>query len=119
MGAKWKSIMAQRTNLANKVAILGANEGWCADYVKGTYRRWFQDGLEAGSDPNLTDSLNEIGQDPDRILQAASSDDVRRAYIEATDRARELNIFGAPTFVADGEVFWGDDRLEDAVRWVS
>jgi 2-hydroxychromene-2-carboxylate isomerase len=39
------------------------------------------------------------------------------AYKEATDEARNLDVFGSPTFVVAGEVFWGDDRLEDAVRW--
>ena len=107
----------QEFDLANKVAILGARDGWCPDYVLATYRRWFQDGLEPGSEPNLSDSLKEIGRDPDRVVQEATCDDIRQAYIEATNRARELNIFGAPTFVTGGEVFWGDDRLEDAVRW--
>jgi 2-hydroxychromene-2-carboxylate isomerase len=36
----------------------------------------------------------------------------------ATARARALGIFGSPTFVADGELFWGDDRLEDAIDWL-
>ena len=48
---------------ANRIAVLGMQEGWCADYVCATYRRWFQEGLEAGSEPNLSDSLIEIGQD--------------------------------------------------------
>lgn len=104
-------------DLANRVAVVGAQEGWCPDYVRATYRRWFVDGLEAGGDPNLTESLQEIGQDPSRVVGLATSAEVGDAYDAATDQARKLNIFGSPTFVTRGEVFWGDDRLDDAIAW--
>ena len=105
------------SELANRVAVLAAMEEWCEEYVSATYRRWFVDGQEAGSEPNLSDSLREIGQDTARTISLARSDDVGRAYDAATEEARRLSIFGAPTFVTRGEVFWGDDRLEDAVAW--
>ncbi len=104
-------------DLANRIAIIGAREGWCPDYVRATYRRWFVDGYEAGSEPNVSDSLREIGQEPARVLGLAQSGEIGRAYESATDEARALGIFGVPTFVAGGELFWGDDRLEDAVKW--
>jgi 2-hydroxychromene-2-carboxylate isomerase len=104
-------------DLANRVAIVGAREGWCADYVRATYRRWFVDKLECGSEPNLSDSLREIGEDPARIIALAESAEVASEYDAATDEARRIGIFGSPTFVSGGEVFWGDDRLEDAVIW--
>lgn len=104
-------------DLANRVAIVGHREGWCRDYITATYRRWFQLGQEAGTDPNLSESLAEIGQDPARIVDLARSDEVENAYLEATDEARTLGIFGSPTFVVDGELFWGDDRMEDAISW--
>ena len=91
-------------DLANKIAVLGMQEGWCVDYVCATYRRWFQEGLEAGSEPNLSDSLTEIGQDPTRVLQLVESDQVTKAYIEQTDFAREKGIFGSPTCIVDGEL---------------
>ena len=96
---------------------MGAREGWCADYARATYRRWFVDKQECGSEPNLSDSLREIGQDPARVIALAQSDDIGNAYKGATDEARGLSIFGAPTFVTRRDVFWGDDRLEDAVTW--
>ena len=104
-------------DLANRVAIVGAQEGWCADYARATYRRWFVEHQECGMEPNLSDSLREIGEDPARIIALANSKEVGRAYEAATGEARKLGIFGAPSFVARGEVFWGDDRLEDAVTW--
>ena len=51
------------------------------------------------------------------MLTLAASEHTGRAFEAATAEARSLGIFGAPTFVTGGEMFWGDDRLEDAVRW--
>jgi 2-hydroxychromene-2-carboxylate isomerase len=102
---------------ANRVAILAGLEGWCPDYVRATYRRWFQRGEEAGKEPNLSASLREVGQEPERVLKIAASEEVSREYDKATEEARRLGIFGSPTFVVDGELFWGDDRLDDAVSW--
>lgn len=103
--------------LANRVAIVGAKEGWCADYALATYRRWFQSGLEPGTEPNLSASLNEIGQDPGRVIRDAKGDDIANALLAATGEARSLGIFGSPTFIVGGEIFWGDDRLDDALKW--
>jgi 2-hydroxychromene-2-carboxylate isomerase len=104
-------------DLANRIAVVAAAEGWCDGYTRATYRLWFNEGHEAGSEPNVSMSLKEIGQDPARVLALANSEETGRAFEAATNEARSLGIFGAPTFVTGGEVFWGDDRLEDAVRW--
>lgn len=106
-------------DLANRVAVVGRDEGWCADYARATYRRWFEAGQEAGSEPNLSASLSEIGQDPARVLEQARSDATAAAYDAATDAARGHGIFGVPSFVVEGELFWGDDRLEDALAWAA
>lgn len=107
----------QQWDVANRVAVLGAGEGWVADYAQATYRRWFEKGLEPGLDPNLSDSLREIGQDPARVLPRAASAEIGEAYEAATNDARKLGIFGAPTFAVGNEIFWGDDRLDDAIAW--
>ena len=58
-----------------------------------------------------------MGQDPARVIALAQSDAIGRAYDAATAEAKNLGIFGAPTFVTGSEIFWGDDRLDDAMRW--
>ena len=82
-------------DLANRVAIVGAQEGWCADYVRATYRRWFVEDQECGMEPNLSDSLREIGEDPRRVIPLAQSEEIARAYDGATEQARRLGIWGA------------------------
>ncbi len=104
-------------DVANRVAVLAATEGWAADYARATYRRWFEEGLEPGTDPNLSDTLREPGHDPALVLARADGDEIGAAYEAATAEARTLGIFGSPTFVVDKELFWGDDRLDDALAW--
>ena len=104
-------------DLANKIAVLAETEGWCADYVRAAYRHWFEQGHEPGSEPGLSDALRELGRDPVRVVASAQTGRIEERYQRDTEDAKALGVFGSPTFVVDGEVFWGDDRLEDAVAW--
>lgn len=103
---------------ANRVAVIAANEGWCAAYTRETYRRWFELGEPAGSEPNLSASIAKAGAEPGRVLRDADSDSAKIGLAAATEEAKALGIFGSPSFVVDSELFWGDDRLEDAIRWL-
>jgi len=103
--------------LANQVATLGVEEGWVEAYTRATYRRWFEAGQPAGEEPNLHDSLVEIGQDPVRVLEAARSDRIAAALADSTQIALALGVFGSPSFAVGREIFWGDDRLDDALDW--
>ena len=59
-----------------------------------------------------------LGLDADALLARSGADDVKSALRTATARAEQLGIYGAPSFVtADGELFWGSDRLDDALAW--
>jgi 2-hydroxychromene-2-carboxylate isomerase len=102
---------------ANRIALIGAREGWCADYVRAAYRQWFGEAKDASTEPNVSESLREVGQEPARVIALASSDQIEADLQSETEQARSLGIFGAPTFAVGQEIFWGDDRLDDAVRW--
>lgn len=103
--------------MANQVATLGVKEGWVEAYTRAAYKRWFENGEPAGEEPNLSSCLEEIGCDPSQVLAAAKTESIATALKATTDEAMALGVFGSPTFTVDGEVFWGDDRLEDAVLW--
>lgn len=102
---------------ANRVATLAAMQGWCAEFTRAAYRAWFVDKLDPGRPEVLGPILAGLGRDAARCIEAADGDEVRAEYAQQTDRARALGIFGSPSFVHGGEVFWGDDRLDDAVAW--
>jgi len=108
---------ARQSVVANQIALLGMQEGWGEAFVREAYRLWFQRGLETGGEPNVSTALREIGQEPAGVVALAAGETVKAALAAQTDRAKSLGIFGSPTFVVDGELFWGDDRLEDAISW--
>jgi 2-hydroxychromene-2-carboxylate isomerase len=109
---------AKQSIAANLVAVVGMREGWGVDFVRAAYRRWFQQGEETGSEPNLSSSLRDIGQDPGRVLALANSPAANAVLLSETEAAKQLGIFGSPTFAVGREIFWGDDRLEDAISWL-
>jgi 2-hydroxychromene-2-carboxylate isomerase len=55
--------------------------------------------------------------DPAVVLAAARGTEAKSRLRRNTEAAMGLGIFGAPTFVIDGELFWGNDRLETALEW--
>ena len=105
-------------DLANKLAILGMNEGWGIDYVISTYKRWFEQGKEPATEPNLSEILQELKLNKDEVIAQAQSTEIENKYLQNTEKAYSLGVFGSPTFIFEGEVFWGDDRLEDCIKWV-
>ena len=105
-------------DLANKVAVLGKDQGWIKEYTILTYKKWFLEHLEPGSEPNLSSTLREIGLDPDKIINLAQADEIEQKYLKNTEMAKNKGIFGSPSFTVENEVFWGDDRCEDAIKWL-
>jgi len=104
-------------DLANRIAVLGAREGWCAEFVRAFYRRWFEEG-RGGAEADLSDALSDIGVSPATAVASARGGAIGQAYEEVTMEAKLLGVFGSPTFVVGREVFWGDDRLDDAIAWL-
>jgi 2-hydroxychromene-2-carboxylate isomerase len=101
---------------ANRIATLAAREGWCAEFLRETYRTWFLEDRDPGDPDALADTLHRLGR-PATVAARADAPDVEAEFKVNTDAARTLGMFGAPNFVCEGEVFWGDDRLEDAIAW--
>ena len=63
--------------------------------------------------------LTSLGKDVDATVRKARGDDVAELLKAETDAARGHGIFGSPAFVTDGETFWGDDRLDEAIAWAT
>ena len=106
-------------DLANQLAILGMNEGWGVEYVTLTYKRWFQQGKEPAIEPNLSEILNELNLNKDEVIKNSNSANIKNQYLQNTENAYKAGVFGSPTFIYKGEVFWGDDRLEDCIKWIN
>jgi 2-hydroxychromene-2-carboxylate isomerase len=100
-----------------RVAFLAAREGWCQAFTEEAFRLHWTEGRLIGTNDNMAVALRKCGKEPDVVLPEANAPANKDALKAQTSRAIERGIFGSPSFVAGGELFWGDDRLEDALDW--
>jgi 2-hydroxychromene-2-carboxylate isomerase len=106
--------------LAARVALYGADHPWGATFTKAVYRAEFGEGRAIADAPTVPSILTQLGLDADAILRGAQADANKTRLRALSEEARSRGIFGAPTFFTeDGEMFWGNDRLEQALAWAA
>ena len=91
----------------------------CDDYSRATFHEWFVDRRAPGVGDHLERVLASLDKSAAPIIARAKSAEGERLSKQATDAARKLGIFGAPTFAIGTEIFWGDDRLQDALNFAA
>ena len=112
------AIFPQHSLLAARVACVAKRTAWLPDFARRVYRANFAEGEDISKVETLAVCLREAGQDPDEWLQRAQAPENKALLRQQTERASALGVFGAPSFVAaGGELFWGHDRLEEALAW--
>jgi 2-hydroxychromene-2-carboxylate isomerase len=105
----------QNTLLAARVALVGLEEGWGEDFSRAIYRAEFAEGCNIGDPAAVAQIVGALGHDSKAALARAQSDEIKGRLRAETEEAQRLGIFGAPNFIARGELFWGNDRLEQAL----
>ncbi len=103
--------------IAARVACIGASEPWGPEFVRATYHANFVEDRDIGTPEVVGTILTGLDQDASALLARAETADVKAALRANTDAAVALGVFGAPSFVVNGELFWGNDRLDDALAW--
>lgn len=103
--------------LTARIGCLAQKEGWCAEFTKEAFRLHWTEDVMIGTDENIASSLQYVGKDADRVIAMAQTDENKLALRNQTEQAKSLGIFGSPSLVVGKELFWGDDRLEDAVEF--
>ena len=103
--------------LTLNASLIACREGWGPEFIRLVFRRNFVDGKQIGVGDNLEAALRELGKDPNAVIAEAKTAQIVGAVEEQTDKAQSLGIFGSPSFIAGDELFWGDDRLEEAIDW--
>ncbi len=103
--------------LAARVACRFAEEPWLPEFVRAVYRANFALDREISDPEVVAGCLAEAGTEPQAALEAAQSDEAKAGLRQQTERAIELGLFGAPSFVVGDEIFWGNDRLETALEF--
>jgi 2-hydroxychromene-2-carboxylate isomerase len=108
----------QNSLLAARVALAGFDQGWGEDFCRAVFRAQFGEGRPIDDAGVIGDLLAGLQVDPLPALAAAQSDAIKARLRAQTEEAQRLGLFGAPSFTTiDGELFWGNDRLEQALKW--
>lgn len=107
----------QRSILAARVALIGLDKPWAGDFIRGTFRAQFGEGKDIASEETLAGVLQGLAVDPAPLFQEAATEPVKRQLRAFTDEAQSLGLFGAPNVVVNGELFFGQDRIDDALAW--
>ena len=112
------AVFPQNALLAARVAMVGLAQHWGEEFCRAVYACEFGEGRNIGEPECIAAVLRSIGQNAEAVMQQAQDETIKSALRARTEEAQRLGIFGAPSFVtADGELFWGNDRLEAALAW--
>ena len=113
------SVFPRNGLLAARVATVAGEHAWGADFARAVFHASFAEDREISEPSVVGELLLDLGRDPDATLEAAVAPANKEQLRAQTARASELGIFGAPSFVVDRELFWGNDRLGDAIAWAA
>ena len=114
---KKPSVFPRNSVLAARVACASEGEPWLPDYVRAVFVANFGDDREISEHAVVEEVLTSIGQDAPSVIARALEPGHKEKLREQTDLALRSGIVGAPTMIVGGEVFWGNDRLEEAFDW--
>ena len=108
----------QSSLLAARAALTIEDRAQRAAFCRAVLELEFGEGKSIDDPFAIGGCAAKAGLNAAMVLQASRDDAVKARLREETETAQKLSIFGAPTFVtADDELFWGDDRLEQALTW--
>jgi len=110
----------QNSLAAARVAVYGIDHPWGTTFAKAVYHAEFGEGRSIAEPAAVHAILVRLGLDADAILKVAAAEPNKTRLKALTEEARSRGVFGAPTFFTeDGEMFWGNDRLTQALAWAS
>jgi 2-hydroxychromene-2-carboxylate isomerase len=100
---------------AARIAL--AQENRIGDFTRAVYTANFAEQKDISDDAVLGEILRKLDIHPETAFAASNTPENKAALKAQTDEAISLGIFGAPSFTVGGELFWGNDRLEEAIAW--
>jgi len=110
----------QNSLLAARVALIGLRASWGEEFCCSVFRAEFNDGRQIDEQTVIADLLTGLRVEVGPVLEAAHADGIKAQLRRETEQAQQLGIFGAPSFVTpDNELFWGNERLQRALDWVT
>lgn len=116
-GIAWRkpSVFPRSAVLPLRVALHGAEQAWIGDFCRRVMVMNFVDDRDIDDPLAVTQVLEELGLNASEVIDAALGEANKRKLREMTELAQNRGIFGAPTFFVGDEMYWGNDRLDDAL----
>jgi len=111
---RWPDPWPPNSLFAMRVATFAKEIGRTVSFSLAAFRQAFAAGRDLGDRDNVLLAAAAAEIHPRALVAAAERDSLKSALREATDRAGDLGVRGVPAVVVNGNVFWGDDRLEEA-----
>jgi 2-hydroxychromene-2-carboxylate isomerase len=120
-GLRWTqpSIFPRLSVLPARVALLAAEQPWIGAFCRGAMQLNFALDQDISQPEQLAPILAELGLPARQILSEAQAESTKSHLREQTEEARGRGIFGAPFFFVGTEMFWGNDRLDDALLFAA
>ena len=103
--------------LAARVALASEGEDWVPEFTKKVFIANFVEDREIADEEVIGSILDSMSLDVPSIIERAKGQENKDRLRSQTQLSADKGIFGAPTFVIGKEIFWGNDRLEDAFVW--
>jgi len=88
-------------------------------FVHAVFRAFFQDDRDISDASVVAQIAQALGVDGPALVQGAQEPAIKEELRRRVEEAIAFGVFGAPTIVVDGEVFWGNDRLPQIERWLA
>lgn len=124
VGFKWPDVFPQSAVLASRIALVGlkdtSRKPWGEDFSRAVFHAEYAENRVISEPGVIADILTKLKVPVDATFASAQADEIKTELREQTAEAQRREFFGAPTFTTqDGELFWGNDRLEQALRWAT
>lgn len=124
VGFKWPDVFPQSAVLASRIALVGlkdtSKKTWGEDFSRAVFHAEYAENRVISEPGVIADILTKLKVPVDATFASAQADEIKTELREQTAEAQRREFFGAPTFTTqDGELFWGNDRLEQALRWAT
>ena len=107
----------QNSLVAARLALVGGDESWIAPFTRAVYLTEFDAGADIADRTVLETVLESLHLDSERLFSRVEQADIKERLKRQTAQAQARGVFGAPSFLVGEELFWGDDRLEQALAW--
>jgi len=109
----WPKHWPYDSDLANRVVLaIAAARGDPAQLVQRVFSGVWEKEEDFGDAAVLAGALQDAGFDAKTLIASADSDEIRDIYEQNRQEAIKIGVFGSPSYVLNGEIFWGQDRLD-------